>query len=436
MLFRQAEISRIEEILRQIVGKPFSQAKSVIEQRIEELLEQYGSTFLSPETKQILVIGYYRAAQEYKIAGPRKLGGPYFLHPEQTVAVLLDAGITDPVTLLAGLLHDVVEERLSAFYKELARKKVKYNIRTEREKKLIAQEVKNLQQRLATDLMQHSVSEADVLAMHVCEVVQSLTRRKKELYYSSIKRLFDPPQLVCAENASRAIIVKFADRCANTLDLERADYTVYPAHIKLQDIIDAYTQHNPKRITELCAQTREYAAEHPMKQEGKFSGDQKLHPCFKNIILMNQYREWVLAGNASLGAVEAMDLPGITLRTTQKIIDHLCTYHCGNGTLNPQIVFNLYEEHERYKHSGGYACVTRAHSSYQGYDGIVQRFFHAKIRGNTEALAELYNNRALMFRAAIGFNNLCFLYQTDPLFHLRGLTSSGVHAEAPVSYKK
>ena len=350
---------------------------------------------------------------------------------------MLDAGITDSVTLLAGLLHDVVEERLSALYKELARKKVKYNIRTEREKRLIAKEVKNLQQRLAADLMQHSVSEADVLAMHVCEVVQSLTRRKKELYYSSIKRLFDPPQLVCAENGSRAIIIKFADRYANTLDLERADYTVYPAHIKLQDIIDAYTLPNPQRIAELCAQTKKYAAEHPMKQEGKFSGDQKLHPCFKNIILINQYREGVLAGNASLGAVEAMDLPGITLRTTQKIIDHLCTYHCGNGTLNPQIVFDLYKEHEHYdKMLNGYTCVTRARSSYQGYDGIVQRFFHAKIRGNTEALAELYNNRALMFRAAIGFNHLCFLYQTDPLFHLRGLTSSGVHAEAPVSHKK
>ncbi len=441
MLFQQLEISKIEELLKKIVGKPFSKAKSAIEERVDELLEEYGKK-LPDNSRDILVIGYYRAAQEYHDAKPRRLGGPYFLHPEQTVAVLIEAGVSDPATLLTGLFHDAVEERLSAFYKELQRKKTKFNLRKNREERYIKEYSNTLQKCLTADFINFGINEqeAQVLAGQVCEPVNLLTRRKKEKYYGAIHRLFDAPSslsLQFPESQQRAIIVKFADRYANTLDLERADYTIFPPKIHLQDIIDAYAQDDGFKIARLKQETIQYAQDHPSKTEGKFRGDQKLHPCFKNIILLNQYRDWLLAGKMSIATLEGIQLAEITEQVTQKIIDHLCTYHAGNTVLNPKKIYDLHNKHEEYIRSRGYVCVTRPSKRLaEGYDGIVQRFFHAKIRGNTEALKELDHDRSLMFKAAIGFHYLCSQYIKDPQFHLRGLTQSGIQAEPAVSAKK
>lgn len=436
MLFQGQEISKIEELLRKIVNKPFSEARSAIEERIDELLETHDKE-LSPETREILVIGYYRAAQVYSVAKPRRLGGPYFLHPEQTVNVLIGVGVSDPVTLLAGLFHDAVEEQLSPFYKELQKTKKIVHLKRGREDKKIGDTCNTIHTMLYGDLAALQISDAKKIAEQVCETVNLLTRRKTERYYGAIDRFFNPLQLRFPENQQRAIIIKFADRLANTIDLVRADYTTFPAEIRHQEILDAYDQNDTVKIRHLKTKAKRHARDHPPKTNGKFRGDQKLHPCFKNIIVLNQYREWVLAGNAAIPEVEEMGLAKKTEDTTEKIIDHLCTYHAANTVLNPRRVYDLYTEHRAYEQSGGYERVTQPRSEkVEGYDGIVQRFFDAKIRGNTRALAPLYKDRSLMLRAAIAFNHLSNRYCTDPEFHLHGLTARGIEPEPPIIHAK
>ncbi|MFA6888967.1 MAG: hypothetical protein WC254_05735 [Candidatus Woesearchaeota archaeon] len=422
MVFQQQEIDRIKILLEQVVNKSFSEVKSVIEKRINELLELYGIT-LEEESKKILVIGYYRAVQEYSTAKPRKLGGPYFLHPEQTIGVLLGAGVKDPITLLVGLFHDAIEEKKKYSSRRNARE----------EKKYIKKQGEQLQQRLVRNLIGNGIKKeyAYTITRQVKESVVLLTRRTcNEIYYEYIHRLFNSRSKFLSESRRRAIIVKCADRYANTLDLERQDYTEFPARISLQEIIDAYSQQNSARIKELNQMYEESARDHPLERlEWKFGGDKKLHPCFKNIFVINREREWRQDGNPAIHEADAIPLTRATKEVTDRIINHLCTYHC-----SPDRVYQLYLEHERYVASGGYGKVTKESSS-EGYDGIVQKFFDARIHGNPDALASLFTHRELMLRAAIGFNHICAMYLKDPEYILHGFTRKGVHAVAPVMKK-
>ncbi len=429
MVFEREEIMRIEDLLKRIINKSFSEARSAIEQRIDELLEQCGAT-LSDEAKKILVAGYYRAAHEYANAKPRSLGGSYFLHPEQTLGVLLEAGVSDTVTLLAGLFHDAIEESNS--FKKQSRKS-----NAAKQKRLIKKYGVILQDKLSKTFIDAGISQEKAYdtAEQVSASVVLLTKKNTETYYAYINRIFtyESPH----EIKTKAIIVKFADRCANIFDLERQDYDIYRPEITFEDIIDAFSQNNTGRIQELSKKAESLGETHDQipKSFVKFSGDQKLHPCFKNIILENRYREWSLENEANnIPEVNRMALPDATRSITYKIINHLCTYHCGNGQLSIAAVYKMYTEYQAYIALGGFKGVTRPCSgkNFEGYDGIVQRFFHPRIKGKEEALAGLFENRSMMFRAALGLRHICDMYIENPAYILRGLTYRGVHAGPPV----
>jgi len=430
MPYEREEITRIEELLKIILTSSFSDATSAIEKRIDELFTSYGIE-LPYETKQLLVIGYYCAAKEYSTAEPRQLGGPYFLHPELAMSIAIGAGASDIITLLACLFHDAIEERAEA-----VRKKPTWHWRLNRESKLIGNFNKALQNQLTADLRLYNISNAESIAAQVCEPVMLLTKRKKENYYSYIYRIFEQPHLLFAESRMRAIKAKFADSYANTSDLERDDYQIYPALVPFQSIIDAFQQKDQKRIDELIAKCEQLAeAHHQKRDKSKFGGDRKLHTCYKNLIVLNQYGQWLLAGNEPIQEVAAINLPKISATIAGKILDHLCTYHCHNE-LTPKRVFEIYCKHLEYEAREGYDCVTRPSKIGQedNYDGMFTTVFDPKIRkGDSRGLYRLYDNRADMLRAAISLQYVFERFEEEgPTRIVKGFTEKGLEQAPPI----
>lgn len=446
----------LEALIREVEGQSFSAVQKKVQSRIdaiweeanclrEQLLKTQQSplSFFSEKEKQILTWGYYDAIQQYQNAARRKLGGPYFLHPDLVFRKALAARVTDTSTLLVALYHDIIEEKIATAirnedYPKNGRRKIN------KEQLLIKEYLSELSQCISSDIwsLGFATGYAMQIASDVTEVVGLLSRQQHEAYYQSIGHVFAPRKKVTQENIERAIIVKFCDRLANMEDLEHSTTAAQRRDSIGIDILiaawDARITGDVPLAQELreriLSQTKKLAKQHPEKEKGEFTGDQRLYQCFKNIVLINRYTERELMEKKPIPTVSRLHLAKATRQEAQIILNHLCTYHCGDDILNPEKVYEIYQLHLDYERRGGYKKVTR--SGTHIFDGLLQRFFDAKVRGNNDALYALYENRYMMCIAALAFRHIADQYIQDPSYYLVGLTQRGLKPHASLDKQK
>lgn len=309
-----------------------------------------------------------------------------------------------------------------------------------REEKLIRKYIDNLQQAYYNSLITIGIepSKANDISIDTIETLRLLTRRSTEIYYKSISNIFAPRYKVENEvNIERAITAKFCDRIANSNDLERAEVAAQRNDCILYvSIIYAFENNIRELINEIGDTTKKKSREHHVS-EGEFSGQQRLYQCFKNIVLINRYRERKIIENRPVPAVAHLYLAGVTLRETRIILNHLCTYHCADDTLNPQKVYEIYQQCGEYARLGGFSHVTRSVKAdggqHIGFDGILEHFFDARVRGDEHALDNVYEDRSLMFKLALALNYIARNYVEQNDYILQGLTQNGLKPRSPVN---
>src|SRR3989338_264420 len=151
----------------------------------------------------------YQIIHEQCDKGPqRKNGEPCFIHPLNVVLNLKRAGIDDGLTLCVGILHDLIEDKVDEFQREMNIKAKPLTIRAIR-----AHEQK-IYQELLQDIKQFCTKKD---AEDLVKAAKALTRTKRTFYYQSIANLF---LINHPEMKKRVIQVKLADRTHNILCIE------------------------------------------------------------------------------------------------------------------------------------------------------------------------------------------------------------------------
>ncbi|MBI2669321.1 hypothetical protein HYX14_05765 [Candidatus Woesearchaeota archaeon] len=185
---------------------------------------------------------YTKTRKEYIHFPRRKNGKNAFIHPLNIVLYLQKANIMDYLTFSAGLIHDLIEEKVDLFKKEENTADIKVLEQYER------QVIRELQEGLLAEASQNRIPEDDIRA--IMELAIVLTNHKRHDYYHYITEIFTHPDKAIRE---RAIQVKLADRTHNVLSLN------------------------------------------------EFTDEQKLYQCFKNIFILNSAKEHLLEQHEFVG---------------------------------------------------------------------------------------------------------------------------------------
>ncbi|GEM_PF-905945 len=156
---------------------------------------------------------YLKTKKMYHHFPQRKNGENPFLHPLNVVLNLRKAKISDPVTLCAGLIHDIIEETVDSYKK---REKIK-----DQKKDIIKLDAyaEHIFKELHKELVIFCTNKKINLkkAEEIISTTRFLTRHKSDVYYTSINNIFKAPLNLAQK---RAIQVKLADRIHNILCIE------------------------------------------------------------------------------------------------------------------------------------------------------------------------------------------------------------------------
>jgi hypothetical protein len=154
--------------------------------------------------ERFVTLAYKLSQSFYADAKPRKNGEPAFTHPTN-VALILKLASSQPHVIVAGLMHDLMEDSI------------------DREKAVGAASMPDLEAacraRFGSDVIriaERALFPRDI-AERVVEVTWILTRHKADLYYKSISGIFthtDP------DVRTAAALVKLADRMHNIQTIE------------------------------------------------------------------------------------------------------------------------------------------------------------------------------------------------------------------------
>ena len=197
--------------------------------------------FLSPPDQAYpFFAGLYLKTKElYQKVPPRKDGENPLIHPLNVVSNLRKAGVTDAITLSAGLLHDYIEEEVDIYKREQKVPKTAEGraILDKYEEKVLVRLGKEL-----TELGKRTGMPSEKCSQ-LLETVQLLTKQKRHFYYGYISAIFNcsDPRL-----KEKALQVKLADRMHNILCVD-------------------------------C-----------------FSGEERLYQCFKNLFILNNTKKFLL----------------------------------------------------------------------------------------------------------------------------------------------
>ena len=168
---------------------------------------------------------YLKTKQEYQNFSKRKDGTDPFVHPLNVVYLLQKAKIKDYITLCAGLIHDLVEERVDEYKK-------KNNLKEEGKGIIILDEYESkMFLELEIELKDFCIiNKIDLNKLSILmRVIKLLTRHKRDLYYRSISEIFSSAEKGVKE---RAIQIKLADRthniqCLNTFNRQQKMYQCF-----------------------------------------------------------------------------------------------------------------------------------------------------------------------------------------------------------------
>jgi hypothetical protein len=182
---------------------------------------------------------YNRTKNFYARFPLRKNGEPSFIHPINIVLALKEAKVTDEVILLAGLTHDIVEERVDLYRDE--------NKITEKPEGIVKLDVyeKTIYPKVKQELIEvcnDGKLNAKIIPQ-IVDIIRLLTRHKRDFYYHSISNIYNNKN---EELKEKSIMIKLADRTHNILSIE-------------------------------C-----------------FSEEQRMYECFKNLFILNSTKKYIL----------------------------------------------------------------------------------------------------------------------------------------------
>jgi len=156
---------------------------------------------------------YEKVKKEYQHVPRRKNDKDAFTHPLNVAMDLIKAKVDDEITICAGLIHDLIEEKVDIFKKkkQLKEDSESASILDQYELKICTE--------LETQLQQFALKNKIPLPKitELIQVVKLLTRHKRHFYYRSISSIFNCQNPKLKE---RAIQVKLADRIHNIQSIE------------------------------------------------------------------------------------------------------------------------------------------------------------------------------------------------------------------------
>ncbi|PIN74096.1 hypothetical protein COV20_00585 [Candidatus Woesearchaeota archaeon CG10_big_fil_rev_8_21_14_0_10_45_16] len=161
-----------------------------------------------------LFLHLYNEAKEVYLKLPMRKNGEHpFIHPANVVLALREAGVTDEATLMSGLVHDFIEEKVDLYKKanKLAKQKEHLLMLDQYEEKAS----KEFQEDMEKVCRQKKINTK--IAAEVLTITRLLTRHKRDFYYKSIAQVYQFPDDIIKE---KAIQVKLADRMHNVLTIE------------------------------------------------------------------------------------------------------------------------------------------------------------------------------------------------------------------------
>lgn len=155
---------------------------------------------------------YRKAQQEYQMFPRRRNGREQFTHPLNVVLDLRRALVDDEVTLCAGLVHDLVEERVDLYKRE-------HRLTDDKDGKKLDVYEEKVWVELEKDLLDfcHKNKCPKQKAQELMSLLRLLTRHKRDFYYRSISQIFTCPDESLRE---KAIQIKLADRIHNIQSLD------------------------------------------------------------------------------------------------------------------------------------------------------------------------------------------------------------------------
>jgi len=158
---------------------------------------------------------YQRVKKEYANFPRRKNDKEQFTHPLNVVLDLQKAGINDEVTLCAGLVHDLVEEKVDVYKRQNKLSDTKDNKQLDKYEEEVWEE---LDEEISFFCKKNKISLK--VAKEIMLILHLLTRHKRDFYYRSISQIF-----TCAKDPYRekAIQIKLSDRIHNIQSLENYD---------------------------------------------------------------------------------------------------------------------------------------------------------------------------------------------------------------------
>ena len=170
---------------------------------------------------------YNRTKGVYAKLPLRKNGEQAFIHPINLVLALKEANVNDQITLCAGLIHDVIEEKVDEYKRKKNIKEDKKGI------KILDKFEDNVCERARKEL--ETVCKENGIPLKVSDeliaITRLLTRHKRDFYYRSICNIFMCHNPVLKR---KAITVKLADRMHNILSIECFNTGLW--HIKMLHI--------------------------------------------------------------------------------------------------------------------------------------------------------------------------------------------------------
>jgi len=172
-------------------------------------------TFISKDNPSypLFAFLYQQTKELYEVLPKRKNGENSFIHPINVVLALTEAGIDDPVTLCAGLVHDYVEELVDKYKDEQRLTEEGTDIlKLEEYEQIITRQ---FAEELTVCCQKNAIPTQ--YADDIIAVTRLLTRQKRDFYYQSICNIFIHPNENIKE---KAIQVKLADRMHNILSIE------------------------------------------------------------------------------------------------------------------------------------------------------------------------------------------------------------------------
>ncbi|TNF27131.1 MAG: hypothetical protein EP329_20045 [Deltaproteobacteria bacterium] len=332
-------------------------------------------------TERELLAGVLEYLKEAYGDTRRRLGPLAILHPIRCAALLSQAsGTPSLLDLLTALLHDKLED-LTAEGGPLTPAEV----------------------RLA-ELLRRLDAQHEWFLM---ERIEWLTRRDaSETYYAYTGRLMSHSQMT-----PEIVRVKLADRLDNTLDMR----VVLADPIERVDFFETVFQ------ALFVPSWEGYRERGPHPPASPLNGAMRLYQLFKNTVLLSLVREVFSDREDRVSATLYDAVAFASMREAERIVLHLFAHHITDRKEQRAVITDAMA----YCESGGAARIADPAGKHPLDGFFIERFDYADPKERKAAINTLYQDKALMARAAMTLVGTFEAFATDPGFRVRGLSASG-----------